>query len=90
MNSRTSRRFRDELARLPLDARHQAKRAYRLFASDPYHQSLHFRKVHAAVPVYSARVGLHYRAVGMLRGSDIVWFWIGSHADYDALLRELG
>jgi len=39
-------------------------------------------------PIFSARVGLHYRAVGILEGNDIFWFWIGSHAEYDHLLGQ--
>jgi hypothetical protein len=35
------------------------------------------------------RIGLAYRALGVRDGDDVVWFWIGSHADYDQLLREL-
>jgi hypothetical protein len=39
-------------------------------------------------PVYSVRVGLGYRAVGTLDGDVMIWFWIGSHADYDGLLSK--
>jgi hypothetical protein len=39
-----------------------------------------------AEPVYSVRVGLDYRAVGLLQGDTITWFWIGTHDDYDKLL----
>jgi hypothetical protein len=48
-----------------------------------------FKKVHAEPDVYSARVGIGYRAVGVRTGATIVWFWIGSHADYNVLLRQL-
>ena len=89
MKSHTSRRFRDELARLPHNVQRQAQRAYERYEQNPYHPSLQFRQVHEVLPVYSARVGLHYRAVGMVNGDEIVWFWIGSHADYDALLAQL-
>jgi hypothetical protein len=40
-------------------------------------------------PVYAARITLEYRALGVLTGEEVVWFWIGSHADYDRLLRNL-
>ncbi len=89
MKSHTSQRFRDELARLPQNVQRQAQWAYERFEQDPYHPSLQFRQVHATLPVYSARVGLHYRAIGMVNDDEIVWFWIGSHADYDALLAQL-
>ncbi len=34
------------------------------------------------------RVGIHYRALGVRTDDEIVWFWIGSHADYDGLLSS--
>jgi hypothetical protein len=37
-------------------------------------------------PVYSARVSLGWRALGLLEGDTVTWFWIGSHADYEKLL----
>ena len=40
-------------------------------------------------PIYSARVGISYRAVGVRDGDSLVWYWIGSHADYDKLLAQL-
>ncbi len=41
------------------------------------------------MPIYSVRIGLDYRALGVREGDDIVWFWIGSHADYDRLVSQL-
>jgi hypothetical protein len=29
---------------------------------------------------------LHYRALAVADGSDLVWFWIGTHAEYDRIL----
>lgn len=55
----------------------------------PNHPSLRFKKVHATEPIYAARVGLGYRALVGLDGDVAVWFWIGTHADYDQLLRTL-
>ena len=66
-----------------------ASKAYRLFASNPQHRSLRFKRVHGYEPIYSVRVALGYRAVGLLEGDDITWFWIGPHADYDRLLAKL-
>jgi hypothetical protein len=54
-----------------------------------FREGLRFRKVHPVRPVYSARVGANYRAVGIRQDNDILWFWIGSHADYDRLLRQI-
>jgi hypothetical protein len=39
--------------------------------------------------MYSARVGIGYRAVGVLVDDGITWFWIGSHAEYYRLLEKL-
>jgi hypothetical protein len=42
------------------------------------------------MPVYSVRAGIGWRAVGVMKNSDtIVWFWIGSHSEYDKLLKSL-
>src|ERR1700756_2318853 len=48
--------------------------------------SLRFKPVHPTRPIYSVRIGPMYRAVGILESDEIVWYWIGSHADYDKLL----
>jgi hypothetical protein len=88
MNSRTTAEFRELFANLPVEVQRQARIAYRRFQQNPHHPGLRFRQVHATEPIYSARVGMHYRAVGLLDGEEIVWFWIGSHADYDALLAQ--
>jgi hypothetical protein len=40
-------------------------------------------------PIYAARVGLGHRALGVIEGEVVVWFWIGTHAEYDQLLRTL-
>lgn len=89
MNSRTTRRFRQLFAALPAHVQRQARDAYRLFRQNPSHPGLHFKQVHPDPPVYSARVGISYRALGVRDGDTIVWFRIGSHAEYDQLLAHL-
>lgn len=89
MNSRNTRLFRELLAALPAHVRQQAREAYRLFLQNPAHPGLRFKQVHADPPIYSARVGISYRAVGVLDRDTVVWYWIGSHADYDKLLAQL-
>jgi len=89
VKSRTTAQFRKALAGLPAEVQEQEREAYRKFQENPRHPSLRFKQVHATLPIYSARVGLHYRAVGERQDDDrIVWFWIGSHAEYDQLLRR--
>lgn len=89
MNSVTTARFRRAFATLPSEAQRRARRAYAAFRRDPSHPSLRLKRVHPQRPIYSARIGLGYRALGVLEGETMVWFWIGTHADYDRLLREL-
>ncbi|HUT11665.1 MAG TPA: hypothetical protein VMY42_14285 [Thermoguttaceae bacterium] len=74
---------------MPGQVRRQASEAYKLFSQDSNHASLRFKKVHATEPVYSARISIGYRAVGVLDGDEIVWFWIGSHTDYEKVLERL-
>ncbi|HEY6342504.1 MAG TPA: hypothetical protein VIY49_13500 [Bryobacteraceae bacterium] len=90
MRSFTSRRFRGMYASLPEDVKQRCKRAYQLFRTNPTHPGLNFKKVEGQNDVYSARIGLGYRALGRLDGEEIVWFWIGRHAEYDKLLRGSG
>jgi hypothetical protein len=89
VTSRTTKRFRDALARLPEAVRRQAREAYRLFADNPDHPSLHFKSVHTTRPIFSARVSIQYRALCVREGDQFVWFWIGTHAEYDQLLGQL-
>ena len=89
MDSKTTRKFRQLLAIVPEEIRAQANEAFSLFSTDPNHPSLRFKKVHATKPIYSARVTLDYRVVGVVNGDLIVWFWIGKHADYERLLANI-
>lgn len=89
MKSRTDVRFRKLLARLPRNVREQAVAAYRLFQVNPWHPSLHFKRVHPMRPVMSVRVGSDYRAVGIEREPGVIlWFWIGPHEQYETLIAN--
>ena len=89
MKSRTTARFRRAFARLPNSVQRQARQAYRRFKENPLHPGLRFKRVHSQLPVYSVRIGKGYRAVGLREGDEVVWFWIGSHDDYERLLAQL-
>ena len=88
MNSHTTDKFRKAFAELPANVQKQARQAYRLFIENPYHPSLHFKPIHPTRPIYSVRIRLDYRAVGVRDGDDIIWYWVGSHAEYDKLIRQ--
>lgn len=89
MRSRITIKFRKLFAKLPVSVQEQAREAYRQFMRDPWHSGLRFKPVHASLPIYSVRVGKGYRAVGQRDESGVVWFWIGSHAEYDRLLSQI-
>jgi len=86
MQSRTTRQFWRLLSELPLDVQREARRAYGLFQGNPGHPSLHFKKVQGEDDIYSARIGPDYRALAVMKKDRIVWYWIGSHSDYDRLI----
>ena len=83
MNHRASPRFRRCYDKLPEDVRRLADKCYTLLKENPHHPSLHLKEVGR---LWSVRVGLHFRAVGVEEDSDLVWFWIGSHAEYDKIV----
>lgn len=89
VRSRTTRKFRALFDSLPKPVQEKANVAYRLWAENPDHRSLRFKKVHSTLPVYSVRIDLDWRAIGILNGDAVIWFWIGSHADYERMLRSL-
>ena len=89
MTSRTTPRFWAAYRELPPETRELARKAYRLFRENPQHPSLQFKKVHEREAIYSVRVTLACRAVGVLKDDEITWFWIGNHAEYDRLLKSI-
>jgi hypothetical protein len=70
-------------ANLPESIRRLADKNYALLKDDPRHPSLHLKKVGQ---FWSVRVGNRYRALAVEIDAGLVWFWIGSHADYDAMI----
>jgi len=89
MKSRVTRDFRKCLRKLPGVVQDKADRAYALWKTDPYHRSLQFKRISQRQPIYSVRIDLNYRALGLLEEDQIYWFWIGPHSEYDALLKRL-
>ena len=89
MKSVTTTKFRKAFDNLPEEIQQRARNIYNVWKQDPYHTSLHFKKVHQHQPIFSVRVGLSYRALGVKEGDTMIWFWIGSHEEYNKLLREI-
>ena len=69
---------------LPSPVQRLARKNFKLLKRSPDHPSLHFKTVGR---FRSVRVGLHWRALGTETEDGILWFWIGSHAEYDRLLH---
>jgi hypothetical protein len=61
----------------------RAQRAYQLWADDPFYPSLHFKCINSQENIWSARVTLAIRAVGVMDDDTVTWFWIGNHDDYE-------
>ena len=89
MKSQTTIQFRKQFSALPKQIQEQTRKAYRQFQDDSSHPSLRFKKIHSQLPIYSARINKDYRVVGQLEQDTEIWFWIGSHAEYDLLLNQI-
>jgi len=61
----------------------RARKAFELWAENPFHPSLHFKCVNAKEDVWSVRISLDMRVLGVLDGDTVTWFWIGSHDEYE-------
>jgi hypothetical protein len=81
---RATATFCEHYHRLPEKVRVRADANFVLLKSDPFHASLHFKKVRGEL--WSVRVGLQYRALAIPEDSGFAWIWIGSHAEYDRLV----
>jgi hypothetical protein len=68
---------------LPKNIRELARKNFELLKQNPSHPSLHLKKIGDFV---LARVGSSYRVLGRNVPDGILWFWIGSHADYDKII----
>ena len=69
--------------KLPLSIQELADAHFALLKENPSHPSLHFKKVSK---YKSVRIGMHYRALAIEVPEGLLWFWIGSHADYDRII----
>lgn len=86
MKHRASSRFWQRYGQLPKEVRERANKNFELLKLDPHHPSLYFKKVDVDRKIWSVRIGLQYRALGVEKPDGILWFWIGSHSDYDKIV----
>ena len=76
--------FWSEYESLPSSVKKVADRNYEILKANPKHPSLHLKKIGR---YWSVRVGIHYRALAVEIEDGLLWFWIGSHAEYDKLIK---
>ncbi|MBF0228432.1 MAG: hypothetical protein HQK63_02375 [Desulfamplus sp.] len=89
MNSRTTKSFWKHYWGLPLLIRQKAIQSYKLWRDNPAHPAICFKRVKESQPIYSVRIGLSYRALGLFKSDTVTWFWIGDHDAYEYLINEL-
>ena len=87
MSSKATRRFWKLHSELPDSVQRLAVKNYRLWRENPNHPSLDFKKLGGTADRFSVRVGDHYRALGRLVPGGVEWVWIGSHQEYDKLVK---
>lgn len=80
MRHHASERFWRLYDGLPTEVQRLADKSFDLLKTDPRHPSLHFKKTGR---FWSARVGLHYRALAVEDGDNLVWFWVGDHEELE-------
>jgi hypothetical protein len=84
MKSATLPSFWEKYRAMSSAVRAGARKAYRLWADNPFHPSLHFKCIDSEEDIWSVRVTNSHRAVGVLSGDTVTWFWIGDHDEYEA------
>jgi hypothetical protein len=88
MISKATRRFWHLYQELPQPVRRLAVKNYTLWRDNPRHPSLDFKKLSGPSERFSIRVGDHYRALGHKIDGGYEWVWIGSHEDYNKLVKR--
>ena len=81
----TNPSFHECYNRLPRTVQKLADKNFELLKSDPNYPSLHLKKVGK---YWSIRIGKSYRALAVEVDKGLIWFWVGSHAEYDRLLKK--
>ena len=70
---------------LPEEIQAIADKNFELLKNNPYHPSLHLKHVGK---YWSVRVGKKYRTVAIESSQGLVWFWIGTHTEYEKLIQS--
>ena len=84
---RTTTRFWKCYENLPEPIQQIAKKNFELLKANPSHPSLYFKKVGK---FWSVRVGLNHRALAVEDRKDFIWVWVGTHDEYERMIKEMG
>ena len=88
MKSRTTRKFWRLFDGLSPETQEHARTTYRQWRTEPAYPSLQFKRVGSTQAIYSVRIGILHRALGIMEGDTVTWFWIGDHDDYERRLSS--
>ncbi|HEY84358.1 MAG TPA: hypothetical protein G4N96_04485 [Chloroflexi bacterium] len=83
MKSATLPSFWTAYRSLDKTTRRRARKAFFLWRQNPFHPSLHFKCINQKENIWSARISLNHRAIGIFEGDTVTWFWAGNHDDYE-------
>jgi hypothetical protein len=83
LSHQASKRFWRHFDDLSPEVQQLARDNYELLKANPHHIPLHFKRVGR---YWSVRIGSDFRALGADSRKGIVWFWIGTHEEYDRLI----
>ncbi len=81
---KTTDKFRQRYQTLPKEIKELADKNFNLLKTNPQHPSLHFKKIK---DLWSVRIGLYHRALAVKDKDDFIWVWIGTHDDYEKILK---
>ena len=83
MTSRTAPEFWQLYRELPPEIKAAARKAYASFLHDQRHASLRLERLRSDPRAWAVRITRDYRAVALRSGDDWLWFWIGTHKEFD-------
>lgn len=84
---RTTNRFWKCFENLPDPVQEVARKNFELLKTNPLYPSLQFKKVGK---FWSVRAGINHRALAVEDGEDFIWVWIGTHGEYERMIKEMG
>ena len=89
MKSHVTNQFIKRFNTIPLRIQRLARKNYKLWKENHYHPGLKFKEVKPNSNIYSVRIGIGWSAVGIVEANTIIWFWVGSHSEYDKIVEKI-